>query len=161
MPWINRLCLDCNSCRWSYRMCMRRTLDKHACAKQHKVLGLCLLLFLLPCSNRWLRATFLYKYVQQVFHSSIFTPSDTHTTFYHVGSCFPVFAAHYGFNFFETLLIYRCLPCCKGSRPALPPAHTTVEVHRSYTAAVPQPTLEAYICLGGWPPVWGVFTYST
>ena len=50
---------------------------------------------------------------------------------------------------------------CKGLRPALPPAHTMVEVHRSYTAAVPQPTLEAYICLGGWPPVWGVFTYST
>ena len=45
---------------------------------------------------------------------------------------------------------------CKGSCPALPPAHTTVEVHCSYTAAVPQPTLEAYICLGGWPPVWGV-----
>ena len=46
---------------------------------------------------------------------------------------------------------------CKGSCPALPPGHTTVEVHRSYPAAVPQPTLEVYIYLGGWPPVWGVF----
>ena len=46
---------------------------------------------------------------------------------------------------------------CKGSRPALPLARTTVEVHRSYTAAAPQLALEAYICLGGWPPDWGVF----
>ena len=72
---------------------------------------MCLLLFLLQRGNRWLRATFLYKHVQQIFRSSIFTPSDTRTTFYHVGSHLPVFAAHDGLMFFEMLLIYRCLPC--------------------------------------------------
>ena len=111
MPWINRLCLDCNSCRWSCRRCTSRTLHKHACARQYDVLSACLLLFLLPRSNCQLRTTFLYKHVQQIFRSSIFTPSDTRTTFYHVGSPLPVLAAHDGLNFFETLLIYCCLPC--------------------------------------------------
>ena len=111
MPWINRLCLDCNSCCWSCRQCMRRTLDNHACARQHEVLGACLLLFLLPRSNHQLKATFLYKRVQQIFRNSIFTPSNTRTTFYHVGSHLSFFAAHDGLNFFEMLLIYCCLPC--------------------------------------------------
>ena len=111
MPWINRLCLDCNPCRWSCRRCTRRTLDKHTCTRQHDVLGVCLLLFLLLCSNCQLRTTFLFKHVQQILRSSIFTPSDTRTTFYHIGSCLPVFAAHDGLNFFEMLLIYCCLPC--------------------------------------------------
>ena len=111
MPWINRLCLDCNSCRWSCKRCTCRTLDKHACARQHNVLRACLLLFLLPHGNHQLRTTFLYKHVQQIFRSNIFTPSDTRTTFYHIGSRLPVFSAHDGLNFFEMLLIYRCLPC--------------------------------------------------
>ena len=111
MPWINRLCLDCNSCHWSCRRCTHRTLDKHACTRQHNVLGMCLLLFLLPCGSHWLRATFLYKHVQQILCSSIFTPSDTRTNFYHVSSHLPVFTAHDGLNFFEMLLIYCCLPC--------------------------------------------------
>ena len=111
MPWIIRLCLDCNSFHWSCRRCTRRTLDKHACTRQHEVLSVCLLLFLLPRGNHRLRATFLYKHVQQIFRSSIFTPSDTRTTFYHAGSHLSAFAAHDGLNFFEMLLIYRCLPC--------------------------------------------------
>ena len=110
MPWINRLCLNCNSCRWSCRRCTCRTLDKHACARQHNVLRACLLLFLLPHGNHQLRTTFLYKHVQQIFCSSIFTSSDTCTTSYHIGSCLPFFAAHDGLSTFEMLLICRCLP---------------------------------------------------
>ena len=44
---------------------------------------------------------------------------------------------------------------CKGSRPTLPVHHTTVVLHRSYTAAVYMPSIGVYRYLDGDHWVWG------